>query len=369
MLKVLWIAPNLNHYKARFLKRLGESGQFDMTVLAGAGQDRLGHRAEATDEEGLRVVRLDVPKSKFHARPSVYSRLLSLVRGLRPDVVLMPCEKKHLLLIVFLFFLQKGFGFFLVTYTHPLMRSQGLKNQRLNRLMTKVMFRMYDRVIFYTEQAMRQAVKDGLLPEAKAAYANNTLDTDSIKAVYEFTPPPGKPRILFIGRLIPSKRLDLLFKYYEEFKKRVTGLKLMIIGDGPEAARVRTAADKDPDIDWKGAIVDEGVIAGIMAESSLVFIPGHSGLSIVHAFCYGRPYATSGAYPGHPPEIAYLKDGWNGLLLAGDLSRDVDRITDFLNNRNLLETYSRNAYETAQGLSIDHWREQMTSALIPGEPR
>jgi glycosyltransferase involved in cell wall biosynthesis len=221
---------------------------------------------------------------------------------------------------------------------------------------------MYDRVIFYTEHAMHQAVGYKLLPAAKAAYANNTLDTDFIKEHYAFTLPPQEARLLFIGRLIPSKRLDLLLEYFYAIKARLPNLKLSIVGDGPESTRILAAAQRDSDIDWKGAIVDEAVIADIMGDCQLVFLPGLSGLSIVHAFCYGRPFVTV-SNDNHGPEIVYLKDRWNGLLLEGDLSKDVDRIVDLLGHRRLLEEYSRNAYESAAQLSIHRWCEQIENAF------
>ena len=51
-----------------------------------------------------------------------------------------------------------------------------------------------------------------------------------------------------------------------------------------------------------------------MKKASLVFVPGLSGLSINHAFAYGRPYATFSA-ERHGPEINYLINGVNGFII------------------------------------------------------
>jgi glycosyltransferase involved in cell wall biosynthesis len=210
---------------------------------------------------------------------------------------------------------------------------------------------------------MHFAIRSGLIAIKKAEYANNTIDTESIKGVYQFRPPPSKRNILFIGRLVQNKRIDLLIKYYIELKKRIPGLKLTIIGDGPEANKVKTAAKMIPGVEWKGAIVVESEIAPIMESASLVINLGHSGLSIVHAFAYGRPYITSLEYDTHPPEISYLKDEKNGLKLNGPMLEDVERIAELLGNKKRLEHYCQQALLTANQLSIDNWCCQITAAL------
>ena len=110
--------------------------------------------------------------------------------------------------------------------------------------------------------------------------------------------------------------MDLLFKYYNEFKKRLNQtenpLTLEIIGDGSQREIVKKAIEKDKNILWHGTLVNEAEIAPIMERCSLVFIPGHSGLSINHAFAYGRPYITIESET-HAPEINYLEHGINGL--------------------------------------------------------
>ena len=181
---------------------------------------------------------------------------------------------------------------------------------------TRFLFRLYDRVIFYTEQAMDWAVDSNLLPKEKAFFASNTLDTDEIWEHYNFQINKSENKvILFIGRLIQSKRVDLIFTYYKELRKHLPELQLIIIGDGPEAPIVKSMINEDGSITWLGAVVDEGKIAYYMRRTHLVFIPGSSGLSIVHALCYGKPYAT--IQGKHGPEFAHLEDNVNGLVLEG----------------------------------------------------
>ncbi len=361
--ELLWIAPNLNHYKARFLNRLADRDTLRLTVLAGRGQTSLGHR-NLQEKYRFRCIEVPVQKGSFAFSWIVYTAIVKAVRQVRPSIVLMPAERRFIPLIVTLSLLRRAYGYRLVSYNHPILRSDHVKIRRRDLLVTRIVYGLYDRIIFYTEQSRDLALARNLLPEEKADYANNTLDTGSIWQ--EFVPEPEfhpRPHILFLGRLVKSKRLDDLFRYYGTIKHRIPELKLTIIGDGPEADVVQKAAERDQDIQWTGAITSEPVIASIMKQVSVVFVPGLSGLSIVHAFAYGKPYVTL-ASPGHGPEIDYVVSGHNGLLLSGNLEADCVQVVSLLQDEQRYLAMSRAARETAQRLSVDHWLTQMESALL-----
>jgi len=361
MSRILWIAPNLNHYKAKVLNCLAQNGRIDLAVLSGATPITKGHRS--LDEDFLFTkVTLTARKASFHFHPGVYAKLFTILSSRKVDIVVMPLEKKHVLIIFFLFVLRFLFKYNLVSYNHPLVRSKNRSNPVFEKLYTKLLFRLYDKIIFYTKQGHSWALKQGLLTQNKAFFANNTLDTEEIWRHYNFEVNRSDTKtILFIGRLIANKRLDLLLKYYTELKNGLPGMRLIIIGDGPEAHKVKSAVEKDQLISWKGAIVDEEVISRYMRRAHLVLVPGWSGLSIIHAFAYRKPYAT--IQGSHPPEIVYLKDGENGLILTGNITKDCKRITGFLSDTVLYEAACRSAFVKAKELSIENWCRQIRYAL------
>jgi len=360
MIEILWISPNLNHYKINFLNRLADNDQLTLSVLAGEQPTELGHR-QGEKLETFNRIDVNAKKSSFHISPSVYIAILRLLVYKKFDIVLMPIEKKLFLLIFFLFFLKFIFRFKLVSYNHA--STRGLSGHlRLDMMVTRFLFTLYNRVIFYTNTAREWAVDSDLLPAKKAYYANNTLNTDEIWKYYKFTlNHSAQKAILFIGRLIPNKNLGLLSAYYKELQKSLPDLKLLIIGDGPEAPLVQELVDNHDLVSWYGAVVNEEQIADIMRLVHLVFIPGWSGLSIVHAFCYGKPYVTING--SHPPEFDYLEDGVNGLVLGGDVEKDCQRIVELLNDPAVYEKACRAAYEKAQELSIANWCQKMETAF------
>ena len=65
------------------------------------------------------------------------------------------------------------------------------------------------------------AVEKKWIDSKRAYWSNNTIDTNEVKKYYQFTYPPTKVlRILFIGRLIPSKKVDVAIKYFELLQKK-----------------------------------------------------------------------------------------------------------------------------------------------------
>lgn len=362
MARVLWIAPNLSHYKARFLNRLAARPNVELTVLTGAELRSQGHRHVKQDEVFSRVD-VDAAKPWFGSSPSAFVSATRLILNGSFDWVLVPAEKKNIPLFAYLYLLKLVCRFRLITYCHAAVRSSGDITRVGDVLVTKFLFSLCDRVIFYTEASCDWAVRKGLLPSIKATYANNTLDTTEIWRNYSFEITPLDAQcLLFIGRLVREKKLEKLFEYYSELKKSLPKLRFIVVGDGPEAQVVQSAARRDSSIEWHGAIVEEEKVAGLMRQANLVFVTGRSGLSIVHAFAYGKPYSTLRGY--HGPEIVYLRHGENGLLLSGTAASDCQAIRDLLTQPQLYADMCSSAYSTAKGLSVEQWLEQVTSALL-----
>ena len=359
--RVLWVAPNLNHYKSRFLNRLAEEGNLDLVILAGSERFEENHSVENNCE----VISTHIDKPRFGFSVVVVIAFIRLVVCRRFNVVLMPLEKKLLPLIVTAWVIRRFMRFQLTSYNHPLVRCGTVRETERDVRFSRILFSFYDRVIFYTENSCQWAVARGLISPEKASFANNTLDTTAIWSNYTFEINRREPTtILYIGRLIRSKGVQDVLAYFDALSATLPQLQLIVIGDGPQADVIKSAARECPRITWCGAIVDEVRIARYMRESHIVFIPGASGLSIVHAFCYGKPYITlaEDQYP-HGPEISYLADGVNGLLLSGNMSENIDRVTTLLTCDKHYAAMCEAAMKSARRLSVDEWCRQMRHAL------
>src|SRR5690606_35031432 len=103
----------------------------------------------------------------------------------------------------------------LFSYNHPILKSKNKSISLIDQLATIFFYRFLDRIVFYTEASHNYAVEKGLVQPSKAYWANNTIDTSEVNRFYGFElPPAGAPTIIFIGRLILSKRVGDLFRYF-----------------------------------------------------------------------------------------------------------------------------------------------------------
>ena len=356
MTKILWLSPNFNHYKARFLNHFANADGIKLTLLTGSGRVGKGD-FEIEETWDFNLIKSNVPKSKFGLSSKV--RKLISKDFSKYDWILIPSEKKNLLLLYYLIILR----FFskntkLISYNHPVLKSGSGRITKTDIFITKLFYRKLDRVIFYTKAACELAIEKKYIHPKKAFWANNTVDDVEISKYYEFTlPPKDKISILYIGRLIPSKRVGDLIDYFKILdEKRPHFFELNIIGDGPDATKIKDL--ELPNIHCHGTIVDEKEIAPIMKNASCVFVPGLSGLSINHAFAYGRPYITFQS-DFHGPEISYLEQNKNGLILSNNQDESINAILNLLTNPVEIDTFCKNAFEKGKQLSVLNWVEQM----------
>jgi len=358
-MKLLWLAPNLNHYKARFLNELQKSGKISLFLLGGTPAKKDGY-ASFADSFAFQFREVAVPKAKWGHSLPLLRCILNWHKEARFDWIMAPAEGKFLFLVIGLSIFRKISGFKLFSYNHAF-----AGKSRRAEFMTRFLYRFFDRVVFYTEHERELALAAKLLPESKAFFANNTLDHKTVDPYYRFEIKDREnPALLFIGRLIPNKRVDALLDHYGRLKDRIPGLKLLIIGDGPQAALVRKAAAEDENIEWFGALSDEAKIAPVMKRADVVCNLGASGLSVMHSFIYGKPYiAMTRADNG--PECWYLRDGQNGLMLSEEnTSGNLDRIVSLFADRDQYEKMCRAARATAEKYSVESWIEEIECALL-----
>jgi glycosyltransferase involved in cell wall biosynthesis len=98
---------------------------------------------------------------------------------------------------------------------------------------------------------------------------------------------------IFVGRLSPEKGISTLL---EAWRKDSTLPRLVIVGQGPLAGEVQSAAADDSRIEWKGQLPHPEVLrligdAGVLVMPSLWYET--FGRSIVEAFAAGTPAIVS----------------------------------------------------------------------------
>lgn len=241
--------------------------------------------------------------------------------------------------------------------------------------------RAADAVILYTPGVAADLARSGFDP-TRIFIAPNSLDLGPIDAATAAWPDdrvarflgerdgtPGR-LIVFLSRLEPDKRVDLLLEAFRTVSASRPDLRLVILGDGPARAsleRMASALGIATRVRFEGAVYDEDRIAPWMRGALCMAYPGPIGLSLMHAFAYGVPVLTHGDRQGHGPEIEALVDGSNGLLVPRDdaaaLAAAIGSLADDRPRRDRLAAEASRTLRAAGGWNLDSMLEGFTRAI------
>lgn len=142
----------------------------------------------------------------------------------------------------------------------------------------------------------------------------NGVSLDAIKRL----PPSGEPSdIVFVGRLIEDKKVDVLLQAIHELVGEFPNLRCTIVGDGPERESLERLAASLA----LGAIVrfagrvDDGQVFGLMKAAKVFAMPSVRegfGISVIEAQGSGCvPVVARGTHTAAPD---LLRDGVDGLV-------------------------------------------------------
>jgi glycosyltransferase involved in cell wall biosynthesis len=160
--------------------------------------------------------------------------------------------------------------------------------------------------------------------------------------------------LLFVGRMYREKRVGELLEAVRRLRARCPDMsvELVVIGDGPELPRARTAASDMAGIHFRGALHDQEAVARHMRVASALVMPGALGLVVNHAFAHGVPVITRDS-PLHGPEVNYIEPGVNGLIVEGGLEEFTAAIADVLSSPERQRALAEGALATRSKLSLD----------------
>lgn len=192
--------------------------------------------------------------------------------------------------------------------------------------------RRADRVIAISQDIAGEAIDLlGIAPE-RIVRLGNGVD------LQRFRPRPWKedlsPRILFMGRLGPQKRVDVLLEAFAELRRRrtdSTGLELIVAGDGPLEAELRQRARAlgvEEHTRFPGRVPD---VVGLLRDASVFVLPSvaeGASNALLEAMATGVPVVATRL----PSNEELATDGEHALLVPpGDsaaLAAAIERLLD-----------------------------------------
>jgi glycosyltransferase involved in cell wall biosynthesis len=178
---------------------------------------------------------------------------------------------------------------------------------------------------------------------------------------------------LFVGALVPEKRLDFLLTAADWIRAQVPNFELIVVGEGPLAGWMAEQAGSRPWLHHLGRRFGDD-LAPVLAAASLLLVPQWVGLVITDGLAAGRPLIASAA-AAHGPEIAYLRSGRNGLLVddAGDPRRYAAAVVEVLADPEGLRRLQAACVEDAAAFGLEamatRFADGVERALAAGRRR
>jgi glycosyltransferase involved in cell wall biosynthesis len=219
-------------------------------------------------------------------------------------------------------------------------------------------------LLFYNRRAATMYIDAGFDP-GRIFVAANSLDQEPIQAARRhwmdrpedlaaFRREQGLgdgPVVLYVSRLTPKRRADLLVAAVGRLIKAHPTLTLVMIGGGDDTIGTLQQQARDLGIEdrvrFVGAIYDEMKLAPWFLSSDVVAFPFDMGLSLMHAFGYGKPVITSDRIESQGPEIEALRHGYNGLLYRhGDIEDLAKRLQELMADTALRAKMGEEAHRT-----------------------
>ena len=169
---------------------------------------------------------------------------------------------------------------------------------------------------------------------------------------------------VYIGGLYAEKRVPFLLEAARAVRAQVPDFQLIVIGGGVDAHLVQAAAASEPWIHALGPMF--GREKTLVASLGKVFLmPGLVGLGVLDSFAYGMPMVTCDL-PFHSPEIDYLKDGVNGVMVrnAGSVDDYAGAVARVLTDDAHRAMLTANAAEAIGDYTIEGMAERFADGVI-----
>lgn len=204
------------------------------------------------------------------------------------------------------------------------------KESFLEEIWKKLLFKSVDELFIYGDYSCRiMSERYGFMQE-KLHAIHNSLDYDvqlklrselSLSSIYKEHFGNSNSTIIFIGRLTPVKKLDMLVQAIYDLKILGKYYNLTFVGEGDEYASLQEKAQNlgiNNQIWFYGACYDEKQNAELVYNADLCVAPGNIGLTSIHVLMFGCPAISHNEFPYQMPEFEVINDGVTGTFFERD---------------------------------------------------
>lgn len=243
----------------------------------------------------------------------------------------------------------------------------GLVKKFLNEKILKATIKSTDTYIFVSKAGMESYMREfDIISKERSFVVYNGVGTEKLERGKQFKHETGQDiKLLYVGRLVNVKGVNLLIEAVSELKKRYN-IRLTVVGDGPEREPLEKQADEFEISDIVSFVGKKTDVMPYLENADIFVYPSVCeevfGISIVEAMAFGLiPVANR---VGGIPEI--IQDGVNGFLTD---EKSADGIVNAIKKaitvleKDAEEMVCKEAKKTAEKFSIKKTIQALQNVL------
>lgn len=191
------------------------------------------------------------------------------------------------------------------------------------------LLKLADKILVYGNYSKKLMVNDGFDSNKiytihnSLAYSKQIELRQNVKTTSIYSEHFGNsnPVLIFLGRLTPVKKLDMILDAMTILKDKGEFYNMVFVGDGSEMdmladlALTRGMSDR---VWFFGACYDEVTNAELVYNADLCVSPGNIGLTAMHVLMFGCPIITHDDFKWQMPEFESVIPGETGLFFERD---------------------------------------------------
>jgi glycosyltransferase involved in cell wall biosynthesis len=199
---------------------------------------------------------------------------------------------------------------------------------RIGALVERVAVTLPDRIICPSRMTGRRVVTD-LGYRRPVFLLPNGVDAGLADAV---PPTDREVDVVFVGRLIPDKNVDLLLRALARLAADGRPVRGLVVGDGPERRRLeqlRCELGLDSSVTFTGSLVGSDDVLSAMKAAKVLVLPSTRegfGMVVLEANACGVPVITVSSPSNAAAEL--IHHGRNGWVVPPDVDALADAVRD-----------------------------------------
>lgn len=211
----------------------------------------------------------------------------------------------------------------------------------IKKMVKKTYFKLAAGLFLYGDYPKQLLVKEGIAP-GKLFVVYNSLHykrhleiRTGLKKSDLYVQIFGNdyPVIIFVGRLLVQKKLDMLIEVQAMcLQKFDLQFNIVFIGKGPAVDSLNTLIGKynlQKSNHFIGECYDEHLLGSYIFNADVCVSPGEIGLTAIHSLSYGTPVITHDHFVEQGPEFESISEGVNGAFFKQNSISDLAQVLTY----------------------------------------